>query len=107
MIGVIDERTAPMLENRLVAAARNCRVQPARLWLDLDEVTFLDRTGLETLLRTRKRLAKAFVAVELIEPTPHVVRLLHEANLDGASWRPRPAEGTCGETGIGRSGGSD
>lgn len=88
VIGVLDESTAPLLEDRLVDAARNCRVQPARLLLDLDGVTFLNRAGLETLLAAQTRLAEAFVTVDLIGPTPHVVRLLHEANIDGASWRP-------------------
>ena len=86
LVGVIDYRTATILERRLIDEARNCGIQPARLVLNLEEVTFLDRTGLDTLLHARDRLTRAFVTIELTEPTPYVVRLLHEANLDGASW---------------------
>ena len=34
------------------------------------------------------RLADGFATLELLEPTPGVVRLLHQAHLDGASWMP-------------------
>ena len=56
--------------------------------LDLSEVTFLDDTGLETLLETQTRLSNGFGTVELVDPSPGVVRLLHEAHLDGASGTP-------------------
>jgi anti-anti-sigma factor len=87
-VGVIDQATAPLLAQRLVHEARTCRIQPAHLLLDLREVTFLDDIGLDTLLRIQTRLTDGFATLELLEPTPGVVRLLHEAHLDGASWMP-------------------
>lgn len=86
VIGRLDQQSAPLLERRLIEEARRCRIQPARLLLNLGDVTYLDRAGLDTLLRATSRLASGFVTVELAEPTPNIIRLLHEANLDGASW---------------------
>jgi len=93
VVGVIDLRTAPLLEQRLVHEARRCRVQPPQLLLDLREVTFLDGTGLDTLLSTRTRLTDGFGTLELLEPTADVVRLLHEAHLNGVSCNPHPSLG--------------
>ena len=84
-VGVIDRGTAPILAQRLIEEARKCSIQPARLLLDLEQVIYLDRTGLDVLLQAHARLTNAFVTMQLTEPTPHVIRLLHEANLDGAS----------------------
>lgn len=86
VVGRVDQQTAPLLERRLLEEARNCRIQPARLLLNLDRVTYLDRAGLEALLRASSRLASGFATVELADPSPNIIRLLHEANLDGASW---------------------
>lgn len=91
VVGRVDQQTAPLLERRLMEEARRCRIQPARLLLDLESVTYLDRAGLDTLLRASSQLASGFVTVELADSTPNIIRLLHEANLDGASWmKPRP-----------------
>jgi anti-anti-sigma factor len=84
--GMLDESTASMLEQRLITEARNCRIQPARLLLDLSGTTFLDRSGLDALLHTHALLAGESCTFELVEQSPAVVRLLHEAHLDGASW---------------------
>jgi anti-anti-sigma factor len=86
VVGVIDQATAPLLEQRLLQEARACRIQPAHLLLDLCEVTYLDHTGLDALLQTQTRLTDGLATLELLEPTAGVVRLLHEAHLDGASW---------------------
>lgn len=90
VVGRLDRRTAPVLERRLIEEARHCRIQPARLLLNLEGVTYLDRSGLDALLRTSSRLVSGFVTIELDAPTPSIIRLLHEANLDGASWMHRP-----------------
>jgi anti-anti-sigma factor len=84
--GMLDESTASMLEQRLITEARNCRVRPARLLLDLSGTTFLDRAGLDALLHSQTLLAGESCTVELVEQSPAVVRLLHEAHLDGESW---------------------
>ena len=84
--GMLDQSTAPMLEQRLITEARNCRIQPARLLLDLSGTTFLDRAGLDVLLHSHSVLAGESCTLELIEQSPAVVRLLHEAHLDGESW---------------------
>ena len=86
--GAVDWRTAPSLLRRLIDEARRCFVQPPHLLLDLSEVTFLDDTGLDTLLEMQTRLSNGFGTLELVDPNPRVVRLLHEAHLDGASGTP-------------------
>jgi len=83
---MLDQSTAPLLEQRLITEARLCRVQPARLLLDLSGTTFLDRAGLDVLLHSHTLLAEESCTLELIEQSPAVVRLLHEAHLDGESW---------------------
>jgi anti-anti-sigma regulatory factor len=87
-VGVIDSVTASLLEQRMVQEARLCRIQPARLLLDLNEVRFLDRIGLDTLLDLQTRLTDGFATLELLDATTGVVRLLHGAQFDGACWMP-------------------
>ncbi|MET0967487.1 MAG: STAS domain-containing protein [Nakamurella sp.] len=57
----------------------------SRLLLDLSAVTFMDRTGLDALLQLQDRWGASPGSVELLTPSPSVVRLLHEAELDGES----------------------
>jgi anti-anti-sigma factor len=87
--GMLDRSTAPLLEQRLITEARNCRIQPARLLLDLSGTTFLDRAGLDALLHSHTVLADESCTLDLVEQSPAVVRLLHEAHLDGQSWMAR------------------
>ena len=56
-----------------------------RLLLDLSGVSFLDQSGLDALLHLQDRWAAGYGSVELLAPSPSVVRLLHEADLDGES----------------------
>ena len=84
--GMLEQSTAPMLGQRLITEARNCRIQPARLLLDLSGTTFLDRAGLDALLHSQSLLACESCTLELVEQSPAVVRLLHEAHLNGESW---------------------
>lgn len=88
LTGVVDRHTARRLEQRLVEEARKCTRTPPRLMLDLGQVTFLDRDGLDTLLDVQTRMSNGFGSVELANPNPRVVRLLHEAHLDGTSGTP-------------------
>lgn len=85
--GAIDRDSAPTLERQLAAVFANlASVEPPRVMLDLAGVTFLDQTGLDTLLHLQDRVIVAAGAIELVSPSPAVVRLLHEADLDGVSW---------------------
>jgi len=84
--GSIDAVTTPELQRRLGEATRTGQQAPPRLLLELSGVTFLDLTGLDALLHLQDRLGAASGTVELLAPSPSVVRLLHEAELDGESW---------------------
>ena len=86
VLGSIDVRVAPGLENRLIDAALAGQDRPPCLLLDLSGVTFLDHAGLDALLHFQDRIVAAAGTVELLAPSPSVVRLLHEAELDGESW---------------------
>jgi len=84
--GPIDKNTAFGFERQLIDAIRRSPAKPVLIRLDLSEVTFLDRAGLNVLLRVQARLDGAAGELRLVKPTPSVVRLLHQAHLDGASW---------------------
>ena len=86
--GVIDQRTGPLLEQRLLAEARQCPVQPPQLLLDLSGVSFLDRPGLDAVLRVQARVGSVRGTLELIEPTDAIIRLLHEADVQGEASMP-------------------
>ncbi len=103
--GKLDGRVAPRLARELAAAARSSRRGPARLALDLSGVTYVDGACLQVLLDLQDRLATEFGELELLSPTAAVVRLLHEAHLQGPvrSGRPVPGDG-CGCVHNGRSG---
>jgi anti-anti-sigma factor len=85
--GGIDGVTAPVLTRRIGGAmpGQGRPVSP-RLLLDLSGVTFLDHAGLDALLELQDGWGNAAGTVELLAPSPSVVRLLHEAERDGASW---------------------
>lgn len=84
--GAIDYFTAPDLGRQLFDTNRIGQSKPARLLLDLSGVTFLDHAGLDALLHLQDRWGAASGTLELLAPSSSVVRLLHEADLDGASW---------------------
>ena len=84
--GAVDAGAASGLESELMHAALTGQLQPPCLLLDLSGVTFLDHAGLDALLHFQDRISAASGTVELLAPSPSVVRLLHEAELDGESW---------------------
>ena len=97
--GSIDAATAPGMESELINTTLTGRNQPPCLLLDLSGVTFLDHAGLDALLHFQDRVAAASGTVELLAPSPSVVRLLHEAELDGESWMtylPDPPDSSQG-----------
>jgi anti-anti-sigma factor len=82
--GAVDGGTAPVLRRQLLV------ITPlpqgfTRLLLDLSGVSYLDRSGLDVLLHLQERWCNSAGSVELLAPSPSVVRLLHEADLDGES----------------------
>jgi anti-anti-sigma factor len=84
--GPMDKHTAFGFERQLIEAMRRSPAKPVRIRLDLSKVTFLDQAGLNVLLRVQARLESTDGELRLVKPTPSVVRLLHQAHLDGASW---------------------
>ena len=84
--GAIDLFTASELERQLLEATLNAQSMPPRLLLDLSGVSFLDHAGLDTLLHLQDRWGATAGVLELLAPSSSVVRLLHEADLDGESW---------------------
>jgi anti-anti-sigma factor len=84
--GRIDRNTAFGFERQLIEDIRRTPASPARVMLDLSKVTFLDRAGLNVLLRVQARIEAGAGELRLVNPTPSVVRLLHQAHLDGVSW---------------------
>jgi anti-sigma B factor antagonist len=91
--GAIDRVSASNLEQQLTGVfAALGSAEPPRVMLDLAGVTFLDQNGLDSLLHLQDRVIVAAGAIELVSPSPAVVRLLHEADLDGVSWMRSAAE---------------
>jgi anti-anti-sigma factor len=92
--GSLDSQTAAELLGRLIEASPTPALRAPRILLDLSGVAFLDHAGLDTLLHLQERWSTG--TVELLAPSPSVVRLLHETDLDGESWMqemPDPAPG--------------
>lgn len=88
IVGRLDARSAPRLTRELAAAGRLPGSAPPRLTLDLSGVTYLDDAGLDVLLELQDSLAAESGELELQSPTAAVVRLLHEAHLQGSARRP-------------------
>ena len=84
--GSVDASAAQGMEQELISATLTGRTQPPYLLLDLSGVTFLDHAGLDAILHFQDRISAASGTVELLAPSPSVVRVLHEAELDGESW---------------------
>ena len=82
--GAIDGRNAAELRRHLFGVTAPFDTF-TRLLLDLSAVSFLDRSGLDALLQLQDRWGAGPGSVELLTPSPSVVRLLHEADLDGES----------------------
>jgi anti-anti-sigma factor len=82
--GAIDAATAPELRRQLFGVTAPFDTF-TRLLLDLSGVSFLDHSGLDALLQLQDRWGAGDGSVELLAPSPSVVRLLHEADLDGES----------------------
>jgi len=75
--GRLDARTAALLEDRLreVLVPRPPRI----VVLDLAAVTVLTEAGLDVLLELHSLVTAAGGRAELLDPSPGVVLLLHDA----------------------------
>ena len=98
--GAIDFSTAPDLDRQSFETTRVGQSKPARMLLDLSGVTFLDHAGLDALLHLQDLWGVAAGALELVGPSASVVRLLHEADLDGASWMSEAHEAPHGHRAL-------
>lgn len=78
--GEIDHQVARdmMLTLDREVAAR----APARLTVDMREVTFMDSSGIAVLLRTWKRLEPAAVSMAVVGVPPQPMKVFHAAGLD-------------------------
>ena len=83
--GALDGRSGLELESRLRACMGE-RAGPPHVLLNLSEVGYLDRAGLSCLLRLQRDIAAADGGIELLAPSPAVIRMVHEADLHGASF---------------------
>ena len=83
--GEIDAATCAQLAEQLTAPPGS------RLVVDLDQVTFLDSSGLGTLHRARQRALEVGGDLVVTRPTPFVFRVLEITGLDAwvREWEPR------------------
>jgi anti-sigma B factor antagonist len=77
--GEIDLHTAPTLREAALAALRQ---HGTTLRLDLTDVTFMDSTGIEVLLATRRRAELEGGSLTLCHLTPAVRRIIEVTGLD-------------------------
>ena len=77
--GELDMHTASTLRD---AALEALRQHGTTMRLDLRDVSFMDSTGLEVLLATRRRTELEGGSLTLVGPTPAVLRVLEVTGLD-------------------------
>jgi anti-sigma B factor antagonist len=78
VMGEIDLSTAPLLRETALRAMRH---YSPTLDIDLSGVPFMDSTGLEVLLATRRRAELAGGRLRLISPTHAVTRVIQVTGL--------------------------
>jgi len=79
LIGEIDLSTAPLVRKAGLAATRH---YTPSIRFDLSGVTFMDLTGLEALLATRRRAALDGIQIHLICPRRNVMRVFEVTRTD-------------------------
>jgi anti-sigma B factor antagonist len=77
--GEIDLGTAPQLREAALEALRH---HGSDLRLDLRDVHFMDSTGIEVLLATRRRAALEGGSLTLVRPSRPVQRILQVTGVD-------------------------
>src|SRR5689334_8498944 len=71
--GELDMSSAPILTRELEAVEAR---HPREILLDLTELSFMDVTGLRTILDAARRARRDGGAVVIANPLPHILRLL-------------------------------
>ena len=94
--GELDLHTASTLRDAALAALRQ---HGTCLRVDLEGVTFMDSTGIEVLLATRRRAELEGGSLTLLSPTQAVWRVIEVTGLDKLftiepSSRPVPSDPT-------------
>jgi anti-anti-sigma factor len=84
--GDVGDAAAADLGRRLTAVL--ARGTDAQVVLDLAGVTALSRAGLDAVLRAQKSLEAGGGSLELLEPSPPVLLLLHDAAVAQDEARP-------------------
>lgn len=77
--GEVDLYTAPALRDDALAAIR---LHGTNLRIDLADVSFMDSTGIEVLLATRRRAELEGGSLTLCSPTAAVRRIIEVTGLD-------------------------
>jgi anti-sigma B factor antagonist len=78
--GELDMRAAPELR---AAIDQALEAKIALLVVDLSDATFIDSTGIGTLVAALKRLRKARGSLELVCVEPNLLRVFEVTGLDG------------------------
>ncbi len=71
--------SAPLLTNALEAVEAH---HPKEIVLDLAELSFMDVTGLRTILDAARRARRAGGSLAIANPLPHIIRLLELTAID-------------------------
>jgi anti-sigma B factor antagonist len=77
--GELDMSSAPVLERELKAVESH---HPREIVLDLAELSFMDVTGLRTILDAARRARRDGGSVVIVNPMPHIIRLLELTAID-------------------------
>jgi anti-sigma B factor antagonist len=77
--GELDMSSAPLLTRELEEVESR---EPREITLDLAELSFMDVTGLRTILDAARRARRAGRSVVIANPLPHIVRLLELTAID-------------------------
>jgi len=77
--GEIDLRTSPMLHERLIELAAQ---RPPRFLLELTQVSYMDSSGVGTIVDFKRRLERYGGRLVLVGPQPRVRGVLEITRLD-------------------------
>jgi len=82
--GELDLATAPALEDRVLTAVRDAAGRP--VVLDLRELTFMDSTGVRTLVAAHQAAAEHGSDLRVVRPAPGspVSRVIEISGIDDA-----------------------
>jgi anti-sigma B factor antagonist len=79
LAGELDMSSASLLTRELEAAESR---HPEEIVLDLAELSFMDVTGLRTILDAARRARRDGGSVVIANPLPHILRLLELTAID-------------------------